>query len=672
MKSKAILTFLIFLAIYNQIPENQANHVIFESIGQMAGAITYLHAHLTINLTSIFSQVELYHQKLQTFRSTLGPPPTDRWGTHYYEPQLFDIRQLHFQQLIRVIEEHTLLVNQTISKLIAIQHMMPPPQSEKSSIIDDSPGLVDQDFMVNDAPSSTTSNPFQGPLKFVQAIPRSSKLLPFLPLALGAVGTFMGLFNTAQISRLSKELQLTRESHNKLVEVVQNQGKAIKDLEDAFNTWIEDQKLYRLHDPGLVNSWLNQARSLLQEKMDIVIHAIQQAQHRRLAVDFLSAGQLLKLYQRLSDQAQDLDCTLLTNHPSDLFQLELSYFFDGENIHLLLHVPAVPQDSLLRLFKLHPFPLPLSNSHFLIPSVKNDILAISAGSNRLSAQYTSTDLMSCHTVNSVYICERHGVLSKLLNTTCTGSLYLQDYDSVQELCSLEVTPVREVIHQLLQNWFLIYSPLAQTAYVECRNGTQGEMHIKAGISQKHLSPGCKAHFQQHLLLSDTSIRLPSDILHFEWNWNPYDVVELSENEVEPLILELSRSGIHRPSLDDLQHLKLQELKTHGLWYHTVHFIGNLCVFLLVIILICLCVYVIVQRKCKQQSQQALTALLDLPNRAAAAATAPLGHPPRPEQPDHTLQRPSYLQDRPNYPAVPLVETSGPDFHVHPSVASFSA
>jgi hypothetical protein len=48
-------------------------------------------------------------------------------------------------------------------------------------------------------------------------------------------------------------------------------------------------------------------------------------------------------------------------------------------------VPMVPKDSLLRLFKLHPFPLPLSGPRVLVPAVREDILAISSGFKRYSA-----------------------------------------------------------------------------------------------------------------------------------------------------------------------------------------------------------------------------------------------------------------------------------------------
>ena len=205
-----------------------------------------------------------------------------------------------------------------------------------------------------------------------------------------------------------------------------------------------------MQNPGYTTTRLSQIKNQLKHRIKIAIHTIQQAQHCRLVVDFLSAEQLNILFLKLVQQAEQNGCQLLVCHRSDLFQLETSYFFDGADVHLLLHVPMVPKDSLLRLFKLHPFPLLLSGSHVLVPAVRQDILAISSGFKRYSAQLSAMDLLGCHIINNIYLCERHGVLNSDLNTTClVGSLYTQDFKAVKKLCELEIHKTGEIVYQLL-------------------------------------------------------------------------------------------------------------------------------------------------------------------------------------------------------------------------------
>jgi Baculovirus F protein len=378
-----------------------------------------------------------------------------------------------------------------------------------------------------------------------------------ISLALGALGTFMGLYNSYQIRSLKKELEQSKEAHNRLVEVVQTHARYIEELQNTTDYLKETIRINRQFNVASIARLLSDLEDNLRQRLNKVTHVIQIAQTHRLAIDFLPASQLPKLFERLTNQAKAMDHQLIVKKPSDLFQLELSYFYDGENMQMLLHVPSVPKDSILRLLKLHPFPLPLSKNYSVVPNVQDDLLAISAGFNRYSAQLSSVDLLGCHAINNIYLCERHGVLGKQLNNSCLGALYLQDFELVQSLCPLFIRPAGEVVRQLLDNWFLIFSPNPQTAYISCRNGTENEAYIKSGITRTFLSPGCKMNLNLHLLQADFSLNLPEDIIHFSWDWDTSKVTPNLDNYMKTLF----DKGNPNPTLRDLNELKLQELRT---------------------------------------------------------------------------------------------------------------
>jgi hypothetical protein len=100
-----------------------------------------------------------------------------------------------------------------------------------------------------------------------------------------------------------------------------------------------------LQNPGNTTTRLSRIENQLKNRIEIAVHTIQQAQHRRLAVDFLSAQQLNILFLKLVQQAEQNGCQLLVRHRSDLFQLETSYFFDGADVHniQLLNYPNLTQ-----------------------------------------------------------------------------------------------------------------------------------------------------------------------------------------------------------------------------------------------------------------------------------------------------------------------------------------
>jgi hypothetical protein len=183
---------------------------------------------------------------------------------------------------------------------------------------------------------------------------------------------------------------------------------------------------------------LDHARIQLHFHMQKLTRALQAAHLRRLSVDLLDGKQLRHIFDTTTRTAKTHQYQLMICHPSNLFQIETSYVHNGRDVKLILHVPMAPADSILRLFQLLPFPFPFTNSHFLMPDPANQILAISAGINRLSVEMSAANLMSCHRINSAYLCERHSVMRRQLNTTCLGSLYIQDFTGAMSLCEMRI------------------------------------------------------------------------------------------------------------------------------------------------------------------------------------------------------------------------------------------
>ncbi len=151
-------------------------------------------------------------------------------------------------------------------------------------------------------------------------------------------------------------------------------------------------------------------------------------------------------------------------------------------MHLILHIPMAPSDSLLCLVQLRPFPLPFTETHMLMPDLVNKILAISSNSDQLSIELSAVNLLGCHQVNQVYLCEQNSVLKQNLNNTCLGSLYTQDFQGSMTLCEMEIIPEDETVLQLQDNWYLVHSPQAATCQINCRNSSVSKMFIKCSAN----------------------------------------------------------------------------------------------------------------------------------------------------------------------------------------------
>jgi hypothetical protein len=126
-------------------------------------------------------------------------------------------------------------------------------------------------------------------------------------------------------------------------------------------------------------------------------------------------------------------------------------------------------------------------------------------------------LMSCHRINSAYLWVRLGVMRRELNSTCLGSLYVQDFPGAMTLCKMRIVEQTKTVLQLQDNWYLVYLPAAFTSYIICLNNSNSEVFVKTGPNRIFISPSCRMRLKDHVLISDFSLRLDSIIKHYEWD-----------------------------------------------------------------------------------------------------------------------------------------------------------
>ncbi len=425
---------------------------------------------------------------------------------------------------------------------------------------------------------------------------RPKRLAGLIALPIAMAATAMGIYNTAQIEYLKTQLTEIKENTGRLFSVVDNHESAIQDLEAGLNMLTGFMIQLFEQNPALLDARFSRIENQLRDRIRQATHALQAAQHRRLSVDLLSPNQVHEMFSKLNSRAAEFNCELLVKFPSDLLQLEVSLLYDGEDAHLLLHVPMMPKESVLRLFRLHPFPLPLDGDHFLIPDVKNDVLAVSSTDQRLHVQLSSIDLMGCHRMNQLFLCDQFGVLSQKFNKTCLGALYMQNFKTAQEICDFNIEPVSEKVYPLRKNRFLVYLPTALTVPIKCVNGTKTEKHLGSGSQTFTLSSGCEAQFLEHLVLSDLNIKMPADVLHFTWNWTPADLFEQTE-QVAPQLRRLETLGMSRPKLKDLKYHMYAGAGLSGWNEIILYVIGGILLFLL----LCLGIYMCINYKKQKQN-----------------------------------------------------------------------
>lgn len=558
---------LLHLFIFITFPFTTTEaHVVFEEIGQMSGSTSYIHLTVSIDLAGLEDKVDQYTHSIGQYKSLVNSTYGKAISDFDQDCLVKKQKQWTCEDSWRrqLSKDHSRYLNlgstflgdagQLKGQIRNLRGVLPTPDDHGKSF----PSKTNPSEFEREKRSSIMSLVTRhgssilkgaGNLAFKMAKQgvirqvRSPTLL--FSLAKGVLGTFMGLYTQVQINKLRNQVDDLQAEHNQLVEVVAENKASISRLESWMTKLNFTVSVLDKINPGIVVAEMNSMYQSIKSAIEVAVHAVQQAMHRRLSIDLLSPDDLSRIFEDLTELARTQGFKLLTSRPSDLLQIETSYIYDGSSFILLLHVPMTPADSLLRLMRLRPFPIPFSDTHSLLPKAPTSLLALSKGKTRLMTTIEHSDLVGCHQVGSIYTCDRHGALRKDIKASCLGALYEQDIPEARKLCDLELVPRKEAVLQLENNWFLVYSPKMFTARIDCHNGTSNEAYIKRDVQKVYVDPGCSLDLVDHQLNSEHSLYLDQGVRWIKWEKEDISLFGLSETDVE---LALNETGMREKEI----------------------------------------------------------------------------------------------------------------------------
>ena len=561
MKRKTLLVWSVQLYLLFATVDTVVSHyVVFEEVGQLAASVSYLHVTIPLNLTSVNKQIKEYKNLLTNtvpFVKYKHQWDSGMWKQIYFDERIVNLMQMLEKEFKNMTSDLTAQGARLQDRFDHLKTIMP---------------LVSP-------PSSTSFQTTE--LRVKRYIPLAVPMM----LLKGVFGTIHGLYTRRQYDQLKKELHGVIREQKRLIELIREQAVASLNLTNTQKDLIRLFEEFSLMTPARTIVTLRGLEKLIDQDLDRIFDAVQQAQNRRLSVTLLSGSQLHALFHGIQARANGLQADLLLERPSDLFQTELSYAYDGEDITLILHVPMATKRSVLRLLKFLPFPLSFSETHFLLPRPTHTLFAISSDEPRLYLELDEADLEGCYRIGNTHLCERMGVLSNVLETSCLGSMYAQKFQHSMSTCIMDVVPLTETVLQLEDNWFLVYAVRSFTGYVTCRNHSSSEHHLKMGVNKIPLSPSCSLRLQNHVIFADSALKTSSHIKEFQWN---LDDVTFSQDEVadaEEVLAQVAEEGANRPTLAEVRAHSAQN-KRNPRWLYFFLLVGLICVIVLGIWIFC--------------------------------------------------------------------------------------
>ncbi len=363
----------------------------------------------------------------------------------------------------------------------------------------------------------------------------------------GILGTFMGIYNTWEINKLKERLNESDKNHNLLVHVTQRQEEQIGRITENMNAICLLIQLMTASNPALIAEQISAQISLLETRLTMATNAVQQLQHRRLAVDFLDTWQLEEMHKAVGEVAKDRGYTLMPERISDYFQLEASYLRNGKDLLIMLHVPCIIHEQLLTIYKYIPLPFPIPSMVDTDSTTIADLINKRAGmmtehdeqamdaltiipeaemiavSNSDRFQILSqADLAACNKRNKIYLCENHQVLHTDLTNSCLGSIYSNFDKGIKDNCKLVRKKLVETVYQLSPTNYLIFTPKPYKATIECKSGVNIPVFLTQ-IYKLHVPEDCKIKLHSHSIQSDYNIRISPEPLDIPWSLDPMDL-----------------------------------------------------------------------------------------------------------------------------------------------------
>lgn len=342
----------------------------------------------------------------------------------------------------------------------------------------------------------------------------------FISSMLGLGGSIMGAISLAQINELYAKFGQAERNHNKLVDIVQVQGGALKDLSLDLSVMHNITQQLTSRNGAVVDAMGNVALDYVSEVRLRVEAIVEAAQSQRLSTRALSGPTLLRLFEYLLQVAEEEGYKLVLKHPSDLFQHEASYIYDAKTMDFILfvHIPMIPPDSILTLYRYAPFPIvhPSNSSVIKIVDVGVDTY-LAVNENHEYRIMSTIDVNACNKKGTYFFCAGRNAIYNDLEETCLGALFIRDAKKVVENCKFNIkTPYEFVLAFGVREW-LVFSPVSVTVTSKCPNKRNvSPIHLEPGQSVVKLEEGCILKLRRAVISADESFFKEMKILYTDW------------------------------------------------------------------------------------------------------------------------------------------------------------
>ena len=190
----SVAALLIFLLFRFPSPTS-THHIVFEEIGEMAGALSYIHAVIPVNISGLDRAARTFRSQVDHLRRNYNLAQTEIDKTMRDTPD-----SPHQQSLVQNIKYQRKIQEEILQTSEA-------EADNLLALLDNLKGTLPR---VNEAPTLAMSDPHNFRIKrFIGGLLR------------GIFGTFMGLYNRRKMNNLRDQVETVAARQNRLLQVTE-------------------------------------------------------------------------------------------------------------------------------------------------------------------------------------------------------------------------------------------------------------------------------------------------------------------------------------------------------------------------------------------------------------------------------------------------------------------
>jgi len=417
----------------------------------------------------------------------------------------------------------------------------------------------------------------------------------------GVITSLISIFTTRQLISMTSTNDDIIDNTNHIVSAIQNHESRIQ-RENLRTKELQD------HVKSLEQILLKskQSNDLFINLFQLKIYATQINRHltnirdglyelfkNKLSPKIVDITTIKRAMKTLEEAAYKRKYHMIIDKAIEAYQLQSSFVaMENGIIFIMVHVPIYRASTLLQLYEYKPSPIELNNTNMqILIDPEQNYFSIN-NEQTLFSTYSHHEIAhKCTSINDIYHCQQHNILTKYNNKNCLVSLYNKSKRQIKENCNMKITQKEEVVFQINATSFFIYTPKRTQLQVSCEDEAEQTKHEIHQHNIIKLEQGCRASTNEHLISTGISLTEEVTMKRIKINLNLTDLVNFEKGEEEQFIKLLAQqpkaADKDVPLSDVLKKFHLKIISQHHL-KSTV--IGSASTFMIIMIIgiVCVC------------------------------------------------------------------------------------